>query len=326
MISKKNLAVIALALAAGVSTASAQTLLWSDNFNDDSPIGWENNSVAPFNEVNQQFVITESFPPTALSNPRDAIAYGRHPIALTPLPDAQTLEMRVDLVGANQNDALASINVFWLPEGQGYLFYKDQDEVWLIKFYNGTTSLASFFWENLPLKNENVTLVLALTRRGSDLEITTRVLDKDNANALLFERTVTDTPQADVVLPNGGVKGLKGDADLPGSPLWGANATGYYVQLLLGWGNPERASQPAAEVIFDNLEVWQYESPELKIQNAVVLSWPVTQGTFVVESASSVNGPWEAIAEPWSQIKDGKTEVSILAPDNMKLFRLRQAP
>ena len=164
MISKKNIAVIALAFAAGVSPASAQTLLWSDTFNDNDPIGWENNSVAPFNEVNQQFVITRSFPPTPLDNPRDAIAYGRHPIALASLPDQQTLEMRVDLVGANQNDALAALQFFWAPEYQGYLFFKDQDEVWLVKMYNGTESLASFFWENLPLKNENVTLVLSLTR------------------------------------------------------------------------------------------------------------------------------------------------------------------
>jgi hypothetical protein len=40
MISKKNIALTALALLASVSTASAQSLLWSDNFDDDIPTGW----------------------------------------------------------------------------------------------------------------------------------------------------------------------------------------------------------------------------------------------------------------------------------------------
>ncbi len=45
-----------------------------------------------------------------------------------------------------------------------------------------------------------MTLVLALTRQGSDLKINTRVLDKDAAKTALFDRTVTDTPQSDPVL------------------------------------------------------------------------------------------------------------------------------
>jgi len=103
--------------------------------------------------------------------------------------------MRADLVGASQNDAWAGLHFLWMPQGQGYVFFMDQDEVALVKFWNGATSFAWFFYENRPLKNRKVTLVLALTRRGSDLEITTRVLDKDNANAVLFERTATDTPR-----------------------------------------------------------------------------------------------------------------------------------
>ena len=98
-----------------------------------------------------------------------------------------------------------------MPQGQGYLFFKDEDEVGLVKFWNGAISHAWFFYENRPLKNQNATLVLALTRRGSDLGITTRILDKDNANAVLFERTVTDTPQVDPVFPNRAVKGRSAD-------------------------------------------------------------------------------------------------------------------
>ena len=325
MINNKKIAMIALAFAAGVSTASAQTLLWSDNFNDNDPIGWENDSLVPFNEVNHQFVITESFPPTPLNNPREAIAYGRYPIALAPLSDQQTLEMRVDLVGANQNDALASINFLWLPAGQGYLFYKGQDEVWLIKFYNGTASLATFFWENIPLKNTNVTLVLSLTRLGSDLRITTRVLDKDNANAVLFEHSVTDTPAADSVLPNRSVRGALSGNDLEGT-AWPVAQAPTGVELTLQWVNSQAAPQPAAAVTFDNLVVWQYEPPQLAIQNAVVLSWPLTPGQFILESAASVDGPWAPVPDPWWRTNAGQNQVSILALDSLQLLRLRLVP
>ena len=212
-----------------------------------------------------------------------------------------------------------------MPEAQGYLFFKDQDEVALVKFWNAATSLAWFFYENRPLKNQNVTLALSLTRVGSEVKITTRVLDQDNANAVLFERTVTDTPQADPALPNRAVRGMPGDPDLPGTP-WAVVQAPTDVELTLTWVNSQAAPQPPAEVIFDNLEVWQYESPQLAIQNAVVLSWPVTQGTFVLESAASVDGLWEPVPDPWWRTNDGQNEVTILAPDSLRLFRLRQVP
>ena len=70
------------------------------------------------------------------------------------------------------------------------------------------------------------------------------------------------------------------------------------------------------------------ESPQLTIQNAVVLSWPLPQGQgqFVVESACSVDGPWAPVPEPWLRTNNGLCEVSILAADSMKFFRLRFTP
>ena len=105
MISKKNLAVIALALAAGVSTASAQTLLWSDDFNDNNPIGWTHGTRGWIAENNQQFVVSGDFGPMQTNNPTATHAAGMHSIPTTgPLPDNQTLEMRADVAGANQNE------------------------------------------------------------------------------------------------------------------------------------------------------------------------------------------------------------------------------
>jgi hypothetical protein len=326
MILKKHIALTTLALAASVSTALAQTNLWSDNFNDNNPIGWTQGSLGQIDETNQQFVVSASFGRMQTNNPLATHAAGSHSITSSgPLPDNQTLELRADLVGANQNDALAGLHFLWSPEGQGYLFFKDEDEVGLVKFWNGATALAWFFYENRPIKNHNVTLVLALTRVGSDLRINTRVQDKDNANAVLFDRIVTDTPQEDPVLPNRAVRGVLSGPDLPGTPWAVVNApTG--VELSLTWVNSDSAPQPAAQVTYDNLEVWQYAPPQLAIQNAVVLSWPLTPGQFVLESAASVNGPWATVPEPWWRTNAGQNQVSILAPDSLKLFRLRLGP
>jgi hypothetical protein len=321
-----NIALMTFALAASVSTASAQTLVWSDSFDDNNPIGWTHGTRGWIAENNQQFVVSGNFGPAQTNSPGASHDASMHSIPSSgPLSDNQTLELRADLVGASQNDAWAGIPFLWMPEVQGYLFFKDQDEVALVKFWNGATSFAWFFYENRPLKNQNVTLVLALTRVGSDVKITTRVLDKDNANAVLFERTVTDTPQADPVLPNRAGRGMIGMADLPGTP-WPVVKAPTDVELTLTWVNSQAAPQPPAQVTYDNLEVWQYESPQLAIQNAVVLSWPVTAGLFVVETAPSVNGPWETVPEPWLRTNATEIQVSVPAPDSMRLFRLRFAP
>jgi hypothetical protein len=323
MKSINDIALMVLALAAGVSTASAQTNVWSDNFDDNNPIGWTGSQ---FSETNQQFVVSGNFGPAETNNPLATHGGSMHSIPTSgPLPDQQTLELRADLVGASENDAWAGLHFLWKPQFQGYLFFKDEDEVALVKFWNGATSLAWFFYENLPIQNQDVTLVLSLTRVGSDVKITTRVLDKENANTVLFERTVTDTPQADPVLPNRAARESIGMADLPGTP-WPVVQAPTDVELTLTWVDSQAAPQPPAQVTFDNLEVWQYEPPQLAIQNAVVLSWPLTPGQFVLEHAATVNGPWELVPDPWWRTNAGENQVSVLAPDSLRLFRLHLAP
>jgi len=323
MMSKKNIALMTLALTACVSTALAQTNWLKADFNA-GPLTWTQEGTGQIQQTNQQLVVSGSFGRMQTNDPLATFVGAYHTIGLPsgPLPDQQTLELRADLVGANQNDAWAGLHFLWSSDGKGYALWKDQDEVALLKFWNGAGSFAWFFYENRPIKNQNVTLVLALTHVGADVRVTTRILDKDNAYAVLFERTVTDTPQADPVLPNRAVRGLIGMADLAETP-WPVVTPPTYVTLLLQWANPASATQGAAAVTFDNAEVWQYESPQLAIQNAVVLSWPLTQGQFVLESAPSVNGPWAPVPDPWWRTNAGQNQVSILAPDNLKLFRLR---
>jgi hypothetical protein len=320
-----NTAVMTLALAAGVLSASAQTLIWSDSFA--TALGWTPGTYGQSSRINQQLYIYGTFGPTPTNSPTDTYACAYHPIPIAgALPDQQTLEARVDLMSANQNDAWASLQFYWSDgSGRAYALFKDQDEIALMKSWNAAQSLAFFFWTNLPVKNTNVTLVLSLTRQGSNLSINTFVLDKDNANAVLFERTVIDTPQSDPVLPNRAVKGILAALDFVGTP-WPVTQAPDSVELGMGWVNPLSSSQGAAQVIYDNLEVWRYQTPQLDIQNAVVLSWPVTAAQFVVESAPGVNGPWDTVPDPWLRTTATQIQMSVPASDNMRLFRLRFTP
>jgi hypothetical protein len=327
----QNLSFIALALAAGVSAVSAQTLLWSDSkFDDLSPSGW---NTGPYPGIlantNEQLTVTEDFfGPLQTNNPIATHVPAVHTApASGPLPDGQALELRADLISASQNDAFASLAFNYLIGGlgNGYMFNKGEDELSLMKFYAGATKFAWLFHTNQPLKNENVTLVLALTRAGTNLNITTRVLDKDNGNAVLFDRTVIDTPKADPVLPSYTVGGMIGMADPDGTP-WPLLMGPSWIQLNLTWDNPLLPLNPRARVTFDNAEVWQYESPELTIVDSVLLSWPATTGQFFLDSAPSLTGPWAPVADPWMRTINGRFEVSVVASASMQFFRLRPTP
>ncbi len=313
-----------LALTASLSTASAQTLLLRDDFNDNNPIGWS--LLGPsgqFREINQQFVVSGSFGRMQTNTPWATSVAPVHASGSPsgPLPDRQTLEIRADLVSANQNDVWGGIHVVWWGEGV-YAFFKGKDEVALLKFFGSEQRLAWFFYENRPLKNQNVTLVFSFTRVGSDLRINTRVLDKDNANAVVFERTVTDTPQADPVLPNRAVIGKIGTADWPGTP-WPLVTAPTYVELNLSWVNSQAATQGAAEVVYDNLEVWQYEPPELKIELAVIVSWPLSPGNWILESSAAVNGRYAPLLQT-PEIRDSRYQVVVPATNQAQFFRLSQ--
>ena len=210
---------IALALAAGVSTLSAQTLLWSDTT---FPIGETEWNTGGFPGIlatnNGQLIVTENFfGRLDTNNPLATHVPAAHIVPNSgPLPDGQTLELRADLSSASQNDSVASVVIDYVVsgvDGYGYVFNKDEDELWLTKFYDWPTKFACFFYTNQPLKNANVTLVLALTRAGTNLNITTSVVDKDNSNSVLFDRTITDTPRSDPVLPSYTAGGMIGMAD-----------------------------------------------------------------------------------------------------------------
>jgi hypothetical protein len=159
------------------------------------------------------------------------------------LADGERLVFSVDMVSGNGKDSFALVGYF--PSAAavstltGYGLAKSATDILITKginkyFYNEDVS-------DLNIKNENVILSLSLEGRGTSVVINGRILDKDNDNAVLWERTVVDTEDADV---------LSDGTDDPAKPFFGA---GGFCALLCY--EDDGKSQPAYGVIFDNLRV-----------------------------------------------------------------------
>jgi hypothetical protein len=115
-----------------------------------------------------------------------------------------------------------------------------------------------------------------------------------------------------------------GMADQAATP-WPLRMGPTWIQLNLTWDNTLMAPNPSAEVTFDNAEIWQYDTPQLTIQNAVVVSWPMPQGQFVLESSPSLDRSWAPLAAPWMRTNNGVCEVNVATTDSVRFFRLRFA-
>lgn len=321
-------ALIVTATAVANLGTSAQTVLWTDNFDDNDTDGWVKSWYGQMDESNQQFRIGGSFGPTPINRPTETYAFAFHGVPISgALQDQQKLEARVDLVAANQSNAWASLQFLW-PEGLAYALFKDEDEILLAKAWNPPAiSLSYFFYEARAVKNQNVTMVLSLTRLGEGVQVATEVLDNDNDGAVLYERSVTDTPLSDPVPDH--AREFPGLPDPEGTSWPILNIPGN-VELGMAWADSQRASVGLAQVIFDNLEVRLYESPQLTIQNTspsgILVSWPLTVGAFVPESAPSVSGPWDPVPGSWWETNHGQNEVSVQVSARMQFFRLRRAP
>lgn len=166
------------------------------------------------------------------------------------LKEGRTLELRVDVVQAGGKDSFAVLAFLPAEIGgspnspgtlAGYGFAKSTTDILLTKGIN-----RYFVADDGPaaeLKNDNITLVLTLTARGGNVVITGRALDKDNNNAVLWERTVVDTPAADVM------------ADGEDSPAAPFIASGYFTLYCFADYDPGAPEDPY-RVFYDNAEVF----------------------------------------------------------------------
>jgi hypothetical protein len=235
--------------------ALVTTNLVLDNFDDNKLTRW--NSMSSGNgwltETNQQFQVHCDW---RGGNPTPDLGIWSKGLRITNwnLAAGQTLEWRADFVGMNENTSEAVIEAGFLNTYEAYLFCKGRDHISIVKLAVGANGPVAFSCDPVVVKNTNVVLALAMSRMGADVVLTARVLDKDNLNAVLYERRLVDTPEIDRSLSTA-------EVDLAGNPCEFAQdvrrapvTRGDVVDLKLFQYNG--GTNATAEATFDNLELW----------------------------------------------------------------------
>jgi hypothetical protein len=214
------------------------------------------------------------------------------------LQAGRTLELRADLIRSNGDGAIGYL-AFSLGDGaRMYTLGIDQDTVFLGKranprqiylLENGVSSLSA-------LSTNDVKLCLTLTSVGPDLHLRFKVIDNGLSGAVLFEREFRDTPAADPLQigiddPPQTYLGLSGLLELS---VYHDNAGAFDPGVDL----PPRGT---AEVVFDNVEVLEYESAWIRGPEMLALlpTWPEdTAEELIPVGAETLDGPWSPCAEP----------------------------
>lgn len=231
-----RLSLSVLTLAFGLQLTSGRVL---DNFDDNTKTDWQDflfpvGPYAQINEVNGQF----HFNLIPVGQP--IFAASTKTSETFDLTEGRTVEFRADLVTGNGHDSFAVLAFIPTTEQvsslNGYGFAKSTTDILVTK------SLDKYFYNEdptTPIKNDNITMVLSLTVKNGDVIITTKALDKDANDAVIFERTFVDTPNVDVL----------SDGTDNGPAYMGS---GRFVLICY---EDEGDTQESYEVTFDNAEV-----------------------------------------------------------------------
>ena len=116
---------------------------------------------------------------------------------------------------------------------------------------------------------------------ASDVVISCLVLDLEDDLSKLYEFTIRDTPERDFENDNP-----------PSSPINSNSRFG--ISLFHNATDPSAGgSNDPAIAIFDNAVVNEYVS--IGIESAVLLTYRDPGSPYVVEGATSVDGPWEVV-------------------------------
>ena len=237
-----------------------------DNFDDNKLTGWTPFFGAELTETNQQLTVRGYWPGWISYDPPDTVANAFLSRTWS-VGDGQTLEWRVDLVGMNEHATAAIIELVNSTSDGVYPLFKGRDFIHVNKYFV-SRGPAHFAHERALIQNSNVVVAWALTRVMTDLILTARILDKANHNAVLYERSVVDTPNVDRTLAAAeqeaasGMR-LKAVSDIQGPP-W-ASGIGVFLDV---WQYNFDGKQPAAQVTFDNFELWTYRLPIIRYVDA----------------------------------------------------------
>ena len=285
-------------------TALVTTNVVIDNFDDNRLTGWLVNphkGQATLIETNQQFNVHGSWPGVHTVDLGDTAAVSYLSRNWSVL-NGQTVELRVDLVSMNEYATAGGMDLWNGSSSAGYALFKGRDFVHLCKPSLSVPGIhGQFFHERVLIKNTNVVLALAVTRVNPNVILTARVLDKENNNAVLYERSVVDTPNVDRTLTETEMEAASGMHLHAGRDMGAPITSGSDVFLTVFQYND--GTRPAAEVIYDNLERWTSTfpvwRPEIAIQllstippkvNLTLSAAP--NSSWGVERALKLTGPW----------------------------------
>jgi hypothetical protein len=196
----------------------------------------------------------------------------------------------------------------------------------LAKWYPTDSNVMFWVDDSVPLPGTNVVLCLDLTRDNANVILTARVLDKSQANAVVFERSFVDTPAVDPSLSANEFRQKTGITTLPVVPDRGAPLLSNHGQGGMGVAVFQFTDghQPAVEAVFDNFEFRLHDVPPVSIARAVQLSWTAPAGsTYSVLGAPTTQGPWMPVSE---LEMPGLSRMTVPAGSAAQFFRLQQAP
>ncbi|HUS35802.1 MAG TPA: hypothetical protein VM680_10675 [Verrucomicrobiae bacterium] len=245
MISKFGLCARVVASMAAVFLAAAPVKATVvDDFNDNVKTGWSDFTFGAGSSVESGGQLNFSIP---MAIPSSLFFASTKATETYTVEEGKTIELRADLISASNDHAYAVLS--WIPNSQsvsslaGYGLAKSPTDILITKGIN------KYFHEETPataIKNDNVTLVLILTMKGGNVIITGKVLDKDNKNAVLFEKTYVDTPAAD---------SFARGTDDPQAPYTGAGKIN-----LIDYADKDASVGNNYDVAFDNVEAFVLEN------------------------------------------------------------------
>ena len=230
-----------------------------DNFDDNRLTGWTLRKGTTLTETNQQLTLGGYWPGVITYDPPDTIAVAQLSRNWSVL-NGQTLEWRVDLVGMNQGATAATIELVNSAGDGTYIVLRGRDFIRVAK-YMFSSGAAYFLHERALTQNTNVVLALGLTRVSPNLILTARILDKANHDAVLYERSVVDTPSVDRTLTAAELEAASGMRLKAASDIQAAPWISGGLVLLDVWQYNYDGRQPAALATFDNFELWTYRVP-----------------------------------------------------------------
>ncbi|MCP5520562.1 MAG: hypothetical protein H7A46_03315 [Verrucomicrobiales bacterium] len=237
-----------------------------------------------------------------------------------------TTELKVDLLSVTVDSNGTADDVFTVfiadtwPEPRldgGYGICMDGNEIGLLKYHTvGNHPFTILFWEEREIKNQQITLVLSLTWLPEGVRVGARIEDLENDGKILYDRSFFDGPGVDAVLVDPHFKGV--DA-------WRSdNGSGYGLSncVIAVWDLTTSDTSPSIDVVAGNV---RYSlAPCLNLNKAVCLGYPIPQGEFVVESAPTIDGPWEEVTPGATSVDGDRQQVWVLATEQARFFRLRE--